>query len=62
MQEAEKTAADILSSEWLEEIKDERGCHYITHQVENTWMHGKLMRRQLLNQKNISLHDKLRVH
>lgn len=62
IQEAERGAPDILTSEWLEELKYENGCRYVTHQIENTWMHGKLFRRQFLVQNNIRFHDKLRVH
>jgi len=63
MQEAQKTAADILTTDWLEELRDENGnCRYITHSIENTWMHGKLFRRQFLVQNNIRFHDQLRVH
>lgn len=63
MQEAEKTAPDMLCSSWLEEIVDENGqYHYITHENENTWMHGKLLRRQFLVQNHIRFHDTLRVH
>lgn len=62
MQEAERTAADMLSSEWLEELKDPGGVRYITHQIENTWMHGKLFRRAFLIQNDIRFHPALRVH
>ena len=63
MQEAEKTAPDILNSSWLEELRDENGTfRYITHENENTWMHGKLLRRQFLVQNNIRFHPDLRVH
>ena len=62
-QEAEKTAPDMLGSAWLEEIVDEAGRYrYITHENENTWMHGKLLRRQFLMQNNIRFHNDLRVH
>ena len=63
MQETEKSASDILTSAWLEEIQDVNGnCRYITHEMENTWMHGKLLRRQFLLQNNIRFHEELRVH
>lgn len=63
MQEAEKNAPDILTSSWLEETKDNAGSYrYVTHENENTWMHGKLLRRQFLIQNNIRFHDELRVH
>lgn len=63
MQEAELTAADMLSSSWLEEILDENGRYiYLEHPQENTWLHGKLLRRQFLIQNGIRFHDTLRVH
>lgn len=63
IQEAEKTVVDILSTEWLEELVDANGNFmYKAHQIENTWMHGKFLRRQFLTQNNIRFHDKLRVH
>lgn len=63
MQEAEKSAPDILTSSWLEEILGEDGKYrYITHENENTWMHGKLLRRQFIIQNDLRFHPKLRVH
>lgn len=63
MQEAEKTAPDILATSWLEELVNPDGTHaYVTHAHENTWMHGKLLRRQFLAQNGIRHHPELRVH
>lgn len=63
MREAEITATDMLVSSWIEEIVNENEEHvYITHEQENTWMHGKLLRRQFLLQNNIQFHNDLRVH
>lgn len=63
MQEAEMTAADILSSSWLEEVLDENGRYvYLEHSQENTWLHGKLLRRHFLIQNSIRFHEALRVH
>lgn len=63
MQEAENSAPDILYTSWLEEIVDEAGqFRYITHENENTWMHGKILRRKFLEQNNIRFHNDLRVH
>ena len=44
MQEAEKTAPDVLTTSWLEEVLEEPSGNYryITHENDNTWMHGKL--------------------
>ena len=63
MQEAEKTATDILTSSWLEELKKPDGQYcYLPHQQENTWMHGKLLRRAFLIENGIRFHPELRVH
>ncbi len=63
MQEADKSAPDIITSSWLEELRDEKGNYwYTTHERDSTWMHGKLFRRQFLQGNNIRFHDKLRVH
>jgi len=35
---------------------------YITHKVENTWMHGKMFKRSFLLENNIKFHPDLRVH
>jgi len=63
MQEAEASAADILTSSWMEELIDAKGnWQYITHETDNTWMHGKVLRRQFLTQNNIRFHESLRIH
>lgn len=63
IQEAEKNVPDIISSFWIEEMVDMNNhFYYITHEIENTWMHGKLLRRQYLVQNNIRFHNELRVH
>lgn len=63
IQEADTNVPDILTSEWLEEIVHPNGnVQYLNHQVENTWMHGKLLRRKFILQNNIRFHDTLRVH
>lgn len=63
MQEAERTVADILTSSWLEEVRLPDGQYsYITHEIENTWMHGKLLRRAFLADRDIRFHPELRVH
>lgn len=63
IQEAVINKPDIISSEWLEEIADPIGNRsYITHHIENTWMHGKLLKREFLQKNNIRFHDNLRVH
>lgn len=63
MQEADNKAPDILATNWLEELVTPDGQYrYLTHSHENTWMHGKLIRRQYLLQNDIRHHDSLRVH
>lgn len=62
IQEAEKSAPDMITSSWLEEVKDAAGYKYITHEIENTWMHGKLFRRQFLVRNDIRFHKTLRIH
>ena len=54
---------DYMSSHWVEELKDETGAmRYIQHDLENTWMHGKLIKKSLITDNNIRFHDDLRVH
>lgn len=61
--ESDKTAADIIKSSWLEEqVTQDGDCIYVTHEIENTWMHGKVFRRQFLVQNNITFHPTLRIH
>lgn len=62
IQEALKTDPDILVTSWLEEIMDGEKHTYITHEYENTWMHGKLLKRKFLVENNIRFHNELRVH
>ena len=55
---------DYMSSIWIEECKadDTNEILYIQHNLENTWMHGKLIKRSLVQDNNIRFHDELRVH
>lgn len=62
MSEAEKEVPDIMSSSWMEEMIENGKHFYITHENENTWMHGKIIRRQFLLKNGIRFHDTLRVH
>lgn len=63
IQAADQDVPDILTSSWLEELRNPDGTYrYITHENENTWMHGKLLRRKFLEQNNIRFHPELRVH
>lgn len=62
MQEAEAHVPDILYSSWMEELYADGRYQYITHENDNTWMHGKLLRRRFLSGQNIRFHNDLRVH
>lgn len=64
LQEAEVHAPDLMNSAWLEEILDRGSGRYVylTHDNDNTWMHGKLLRRSFLVDNNIRFHDTFRVH
>lgn len=63
IQEARLTSPEILSSQWLEELLiPSQGYIYINHQIDATWMHGKLLRRNFLRENDIRFHDILRVH
>lgn len=63
IQEAKINKPDMITSEWLEEIANPQGGYtYITHKIENTWMHGKAIKRKFLVNNNIRFHDELRVH
>lgn len=55
---------DYMSSHWIEEEKDPKTKEflYVQHDLENTWMHGKIIKRSLLIENNIRFHDELRVH
>lgn len=64
VQEMEIKNWDILKTSWLEECLDPitNQLVYINHEMENTWMHGKMFRREFLQKNNISFHPDLRVH
>lgn len=63
MQKAEQDAPDIIRTNWLEEIRNPDGsCVYLTHSGENTWMFGKVIRKQYLIRNGVRHHPKLRVH
>lgn len=54
---------DVISSKWLEEIKDENGnIVYINHEFDSTWMHGNAYKKSFLDYYNVRHHDELRVH
>jgi len=53
---------DLVNTSWLEEklLPDGRYT-YITHQNDNTWMHGKVYKRSYINENRISFHPELRI-
>lgn len=61
---AKSQKPDMLKSAWLEETIDRSTGQflYVNHTGENTWMHGKLIRRQFLLDNKIHFHPDLRVH
>lgn len=64
LNEAIKTGADILATDFYEEIKLPDGqMQYIKRAGHiGCWMHGKIMRRQFLLENNIRFHPKFREH
>lgn len=64
LNEAIKTGADILATDFYEEIKLQDGqMQYIKRAGHiGCWMHGKIMRRQFLVENDIRFHPKFREH
>lgn len=64
MREVEIYAPDVLTSNFIEEQIDENGRYlYIPHEGPiGCWMHGKVLRRQFLIQKNIRFHPNIKYH
>jgi len=64
LQEIERGRPDLITSAWLEElyVPDTGQYIYLTHEDENTWLHGKVFRRLFLQARNIRFHKTLRVH
>lgn len=55
---------DIIQTSWIEEFFniDTNQMIYVNHFSENTWLHGKMFKREFLKQNNISFHPDLRIH
>lgn len=53
---------DIIRTSWIEEQKKDKRIICLPHlaQLDNTWLHGKLFKRQFLKDKAIAFHPKLR--
>jgi hypothetical protein len=64
LQYIQEQEADILWTNWLEEYfdPDKKSMIYIEHEFENTWLHGKMFKRDFLKINNIRFHPELRVH
>lgn len=64
LNEIEKTGADILTTDFLEELAFPDGSRqYIRHAGHiGCWMHGKIMRRQFLVENDIRFHPAFREH
>lgn len=62
--ECRNTSCDMLDTPWLEElfVAETQQFVYTQHEVNNTWMHGKCIRRQFLIDNNIKHHPRYRVH
>jgi hypothetical protein len=56
-----RDAPDIIVSQWYEELRSPEGYAYRVHEGENTWMHGKMFRREFLTSNGIRHHPELRV-
>lgn len=61
--EFENDEFDTLISVFIEETRDEHGnVMYITHDIDTTFVHGKVHRKQYLIDNNIRFNDLLTIH
>ena len=61
--EFEKGEFDTLLSVFVEETRDAAGnVMYINHEVDTTFVHGKVHRKQYLIDNNIRFNDSLTIH
>lgn len=60
--EMEEHGAEYLSTSWLEESVQEGVTLFVNHDMETTWLHGKMFLREFLVKENIRFHPELRVH
>ena len=58
------TGFDSLVSVFIEETRDPKTKEpvYMNHEVDSTFVHGKIHRRQYLTENNIRFNDKLTIH
>lgn len=54
--------ADLITSNWVEEVKVDGETTFFDHSQDVTWMFGKLFRRQALIDIGVKFHPELRVH
>lgn len=54
--------ADLITSNWVEEVKVDGETTFFDHGQDVTWMFGKLFRRQALIDTGVKFHPELRVH
>lgn len=59
IEEIENNQSEFLSTDWLEEIGDNT---FFNHEMEQTWLHGKMFLRLFLEINDINFHNDLRVH
>lgn len=63
LREMEIGQFDALMSAFIEETRDPQGnIAYITHQTDNTFVHGKVYRRQYLIDNNIKWNSNFEIH
>lgn len=60
--EFEKNEFDTLISVFIEEARNGDDVIYITHDMDTTFVHGKVHRRQYLIDNNIRFNDSLTIH
>jgi len=54
---------DIIYTKWIEELPNGNDIMHVPHNnVDITWMHGKIFRRQFLLDKNLRFNERIRVH
>lgn len=54
---------DILITKWIEEVRTDAGpMVYTTHNMDWTWMHGKVIRAAFVRESGVRHHPDLRVH
>ena len=60
--EFEKGEFDAFISTFIEEARDDDSVMYINHDIDTTFVHGKVYRKQYLIDNNIRFNDLLTIH